>query len=138
MKNLTKIGVQIELPEAIFNEVAKVATNIEEAIKLAQEVFNRLPHIWKEAIWERMGDGEDLSIYGMCAERQQSDLFFNSHFAEIFAKKYNIWDRESFIYYTINSNYQKKVIELTNNIVLFPMLGDYEMPADEVESIKIN
>lgn len=136
-KQLNKIGVQLELTEAIFQEVATFATSIDEAIKLAQEVFIKLPPIWQNAIWEEFGDGVDLSIYGK-EENIPSDVYFKAHFSEIYAKLRNFEHRDSAIYYMCNSNYQKKVIELYNNIKLFPMLADYEMPADEVESIKIS
>ena len=133
-KALNKIGVHLELPEAIFQEVAKVATSIYEAILLAQEVFMKLPSLWQEAIWEEFGDGVDLSPYGK-GENIPSDVYFKANFAYIYAKLRNFEHRDSSIYYTIKSNYQKKVVDLFNNIKLFPMLADYEMPEGDVDPI---
>ena len=116
-KALNKIGVHLELPEAIFQEVAKVATSINELILLAQEVFMKLPSMWQEAIWEEFGDGVDLSLYGK-GENIPSEVYFKANFAYIYAKLRNFEHRDSAIYYIVNSNYQKKVIELQKNVKL--------------------
>ena len=139
MKNLNKIGVQIELPEAIFQEVAKVATSIEECIRLAQCMFYRLPLEWQNTIWERMGDGEDLSMYGK-RENEPSDEYFRNNFARIFAEKYlyiNGSPNTNYIWNCLESNFHNKLNNLIDSITLYPMLADYEMPEGDVDHIQV-